>query len=148
VVMSYASLVMTKMVLALIGGLLALIATVMFAVQIDDSEKYGFRVSRGISFYLQYSIVCFGYLRFILYSKKTAMTTMRVDAASPSSATTINNPGFKEPRTKNGISVTDARKTYAGIRNGSGSVASMGTMVTSVSMAPPLSCHKISLRSS
>lgn len=37
--------------------MLALVATVMLAVQIDESEKYGFRISRGISFYLQASLV-------------------------------------------------------------------------------------------
>ncbi|XP_046807517.1 uncharacterized protein LOC111677156 [Lucilia cuprina] len=141
VVMSYTSLVMTKMVLALVGGIMALVATVMFAVQIDESEKYGFRVSRGISFYLQIVVIILSIPLFVLalydvlYSKKPGGDpTMMIDAASPSSATTINNPGFKEPRTKNGISVTDASgKPYAGIRNGSGSVASMSTMVTSVS---------------
>uniref|UniRef100_A0A1A9X0Z5 Uncharacterized protein n=1 Tax=Glossina brevipalpis TaxID=37001 RepID=A0A1A9X0Z5_9MUSC len=141
VVMSYTSLVMTKMVLALVGGMLALVATVMFAVQIDESEKYGFRISRGISFYLQIVVVLLTIGLFVfalydvLYSKRpNGDPTMMIDAASPSSATTINNPGFKEPRTKNGVSVTDASgKPYAGIRNGSGSVASMSTMVTSVS---------------
>ncbi|XP_013112168.1 uncharacterized protein LOC106090504 [Stomoxys calcitrans] len=141
VVMSYAGLVMTKMVLALVAGILALVATVMFAVQIDESEKYGFRVSRGISFYLQIVVIVLSIGLFVLalydvlYSKRPGGDpTMMIDAASPSSATTINNPGFKEPKTKNGISVTDASgKPYAGIRNGSGSVASMSTMVTSVS---------------
>uniref|UniRef100_A0A1A9UM44 Uncharacterized protein n=1 Tax=Glossina austeni TaxID=7395 RepID=A0A1A9UM44_GLOAU len=70
----------------------------------------------------------------VLYSKRPNGDPTMIDAASPSSATTINNPGFKESRTKNGVSVTDASgKPYAGIRNGSGSVASMSTMVTSVS---------------
>lgn len=39
----------------------------------------------------------------VLYSKRPGGDpTMMIDAASPSSATTINNPGFKEPKTKNG----------------------------------------------
>lgn len=43
----------------------------------------------------------------VLYSKKPGGDpTMMIDAASPSSATTINNPGFKEPRTKNGLCET------------------------------------------
>ncbi|KAI9588809.1 hypothetical protein GQX74_004652 [Glossina fuscipes] len=127
-----------------ISGMLALVAAVMLAVQIDESEKYGFRISRGISFYLQASLIVVVLLTIglfifalydVLYSKRpNGDPTMMIDAASPSSATTINNPGFKEPRTKNGVSVTDASgKPYAGIRNGSGSVASMSTMVTSVS---------------
>lgn len=36
---------------------MALVATVLFALQIDESEKYGFRVSRGVSFYLQVGIL-------------------------------------------------------------------------------------------
>lgn len=34
-------------------GVLAIIATVLFALQIDEQERYGFKISRGISFYIQ-----------------------------------------------------------------------------------------------
>lgn len=78
---------------------------------------------------------------------------MALDASSPASATTFNNPGFKEPRSRNGVSVTDASgKPYSGIRNGAGtagSVASMSTTVTSVSNGSTLeSVTRSPLRSS
>ncbi|XP_037933592.1 uncharacterized protein LOC119668220 [Teleopsis dalmanni] len=140
VVMSYTSLVMIKLILAIIGCILALIAAVLFALQIDESEKYGFRISRGISFYLQIVTIILSIglvltsVYDMLFSRRPGGDpTMTVDASSPSSATTYNNPGYKEPRTKNGVSVTDASgKPYSNIRNGS-SVASLSTTVTSVS---------------
>ncbi|XP_067646591.1 uncharacterized protein [Eurosta solidaginis] len=140
VVMQYTTLVIFKMILALIACLLAIIATIMFALQIDESEKYGFKISRGVSFYLQIVAIVLTIALFlaalydVLFSRRPGGDpTMSVDASSPASATTYNNPGYKEPRSRNGVSVTDASgKPYSGIRNG-GSVASMSTTLTSVS---------------
>lgn len=139
VVMKYTSLVMFKVFMALIGCLLAIIATVLFAVQIDQTENYGFRVTRGISFYIQIAVIGLTIALFVasvydmMFSRKPdGDPTMAIDT-SPANATTFNNPGFKEGRTRNGVSVTDASgKPYSGIRNG-GSVASMNTTLTSVS---------------
>ncbi|XP_054732581.1 uncharacterized protein LOC129240675 [Anastrepha obliqua] len=140
VVMQYTTLVVFKMVLALISCLLAIIATIMFALKIDESEKYGFKISRGVSFYLQIVVIVLTVGLFlvalydVLFSRSPGGDpTMIVDASSPASAMTYNNPGYKEPRSRNGVSVTDASgKPYSGIRNG-GSVASMSTTMTSVS---------------
>nr|XP_036214405.1 uncharacterized protein LOC106619705 isoform X2 [Bactrocera oleae] len=140
VVMPYNTLVLLKMILALIACLLATIATVIFALQIDDSEKYGFKISRGISFYLQVVVIALTIGLFlvalydVLFSRRMGGDpTMVVDTSSPANATTYNNPGYKESRSRNGVSVTDASgRPYSGIRNG-GSVASMSTTMTSVS---------------
>jgi len=72
--MPYTTLVIVKLMLALLGGefrwvwprtikkrnlieifpgVLAIIATVLFALQIDEQERFGFKISRGISFYIQ-----------------------------------------------------------------------------------------------
>lgn len=58
---------------------------------------------------------------------------------SIATATTINNPGFRErgsvpPSNPSGISVTDSSgKPYSSSTNGQGSVLSMNTTVTSIS---------------
>lgn len=155
----------------------------LFALQIDEQERFGFKISRGISFYLQVSTLAILYvidlfdLQYILFGLQIVVIvltialfvaalydvifsrssggdpTMALDASSPASATTFNNPGFKEPRSRNGVSVTDASgKPYSGIRNGAGtagSVASMSTTVTSVSNGSTLeSVTRSPLRSS
>ncbi|KAL7734562.1 hypothetical protein ACLKA6_010874 [Drosophila palustris] len=160
VVMSYTSLVIVKLMLALLGGLLAIIATVLFALQIDEQERFGFKISRGISFYIQIVVIVLSIGLFVaalydvIFSRSSGGDpTMALDASSPASATTFNNPGFKEPRSRNGVSVTDASgKPYSGIRNGAGtagSVASMSTTVTSVSNGSTLdSVTRSPLRSS
>lgn len=83
--MSYTSLVIVKLIMALLGGrfkllslyilllsngkpidfpgLLAIIATVMFALQIDEQERFGFKISRGISFYIQVSAAACGNIK-------------------------------------------------------------------------------------
>ncbi|EDV97203.1 uncharacterized protein LOC6556796 [Drosophila grimshawi] len=161
VVMSYTWLVIVKLILALLAGLLAIIATVLFALQIDEQERFGFKITRGISFYIQIVVIVLSLALFVaalydvIYSRSSGGDpTMALDASSPASATTFNNPGFKEPRSRNGnISVTDASgKPYSGIRNGAGtagSVASMSTTVTSVSNGSTLdSVTRSPLRSS
>lgn len=153
----------------------------MFALQIDEQERFGFKISRGISFYIQVSVPPYNRVRrtwlWFLYELQIVVIvlsialfvaavydvifsrssggdpTMALDASSPASATTFNNPGFKEPRSRNGVSVTDASgKPYSGIRNGAGtagSVASMSTTVTSVSNGSTLeSVTRSPLRSS
>lgn len=153
----------------------------MFALQIDEQERFGFKISRGISFYIQVSEPPYNGVRrtwlWFLYDLQIVVIvlsialfvaavydvifsrssggdpTMALDASSPASATTFNNPGFKEPRSRNGVSVTDASgKPYSGIRNGAGtagSVASMSTTVTSVSNGSTLeSVTRSPLRSS
>eukprot|EP00099_Drosophila_melanogaster_P009272 NP_001262005.1 uncharacterized protein Dmel_CG13698, isoform C [Drosophila melanogaster] len=160
VVMPYTTLVIVKLMLALLGGVLAIIATVLFALQIDEQERYGFKISRGISFYIQIVAIVLTIALFVaalydvIYSRSPGGDpTMALDVSSPGSATTFNNPGFKEPRSRNGVSVTDASgKPYSGIRNGAGtagSVASMSTTVTSVSNGSTLdSVTRSPLRSS
>lgn len=74
--------------------------------------------------------------------------SMVVDV-NATSATTINNPGYRESRS--GISVTDASgKPYGSHTNGHGSVLSMNTTVTSVSNGSTLdgSVTRSPLRSS
>ncbi|EDW72822.1 uncharacterized protein Dwil_GK16975 [Drosophila willistoni] len=164
VVMPYTTLVIVKLLLALLGGVLAIIATVLFALQIDEQERFGFIITRGISFYIQIVAIVLSVALFVAALYDVIFTrspggdpTMALDASSPASATTFNNPGFKEPRSRNGVSVTDASgKPYSGIRNGAGSgggtagsVASMSTTVTSVSNGSTLdSVTRSPLRSS
>lgn len=54
VVMKYKPLVILKLTLAIVAALLALSAAILFAIEIDNSNR-SFIVSRGISFYLQVS---------------------------------------------------------------------------------------------
>lgn len=54
VVLKYKPLVILKLTLAIVAALLALCAAILFAIEIDNSNR-SFIVSRGISFYLQVS---------------------------------------------------------------------------------------------
>lgn len=138
VVMKYSTLVIAKLSLTIIATLLAIVAAVLFAVQMDDTSRNGFYVTRGISFYLQIVVIILTIGLFVmaiydvLFSRREGGDpTVPVDT-SPATATTYNNPGFREGRPKNGVSVTDASgKPYSGITNGS--MASMSTTLTSVS---------------
>lgn len=59
VVMKYKPLVILKLTLAIVAALLALSAAILFAIEIDNSNR-SFIVSRGISFYLQVSRKIYG----------------------------------------------------------------------------------------
>ncbi|KAL5291650.1 hypothetical protein ACFFRR_010823 [Megaselia abdita] len=142
VVLQYKSNVMLKAVLALLSCILSAVATTIFALEIDSGHRQGFRITKGISFYLQLSVIFLTIGLFVMalmdviYTKKAGGDpTVYIDSSAENS-TTFNNPGFREGRGggRNGISVTDASgKPYSGIRNGAGSVQSMSTTLTSVS---------------
>uniref|UniRef100_T1GF29 Uncharacterized protein n=1 Tax=Megaselia scalaris TaxID=36166 RepID=T1GF29_MEGSC len=141
VVLQYKTNVIFKAVLALLSCILAVVATVIFALEIDSGHRQGFRITRGISFYLQISVILLTVGLFVMalldvvYTKKPGGDPTIYMDSSADNSTTFNNPGFREGRgNRNGISVTDASgKPYSGIRNGAGSVQSMSTTLTSVS---------------
>ncbi|XP_045504660.1 uncharacterized protein LOC123701282 isoform X2 [Colias croceus] len=125
----YTHLVMMKLALALLATLLSIAAAGLFAVQGDDR---GFYLTRGEAFYVQIVCIVINSLLFIMSLYDTLFS--RREGGDPTipigepTATTINNPGFKEGR---GISMTDASgKPYS--TNGHGSVASMNTTATTL----------------
>ncbi|CAH0392377.1 unnamed protein product [Bemisia tabaci] len=139
VVMPYSSAVTTKLALALVAALLAIIAAGLFALQTDDHEN-DFEVTRGESFYMQIVLLILNFLLFIvaLYDVMFARRmggdpTMCNRDPTGAAATTFNNPGFREKSSMHpggGISMTHASgKPYLSSTNGS--VASMSTTLSS-----------------
>ncbi|XP_055380042.1 uncharacterized protein LOC129611113 [Condylostylus longicornis] len=159
IVMKYKNLVLLKMILGLTACILAIISAALFAVQMDESNKNGYIITRGVSFYLQIVVVIlticlFGLTLYdVLSSRKSGGDpTMLIssDPGNSASAITINNPGFREGRRKTsfkGVSVTDASgRPYDDIKNGS--VISVDTTLTSVSNSTLESVTRSPLRSS
>lgn len=162
VVMRYTTLVVLKLLLALVGSVLALIAVIMFGVTADSSQGQ-FSVTRGSSFYVQLAVVvlaiCLAMLAvydLILARKPNGDPTMLPTTAGSSgrsTPTTVVNPGYRDtPRGRAGrigISVTDSSgRPYTGSSGTvSGSVQSMNTTVTSVS-GSTVSTTRTPLRSS
>ncbi|XP_039279094.1 uncharacterized protein LOC111051995 [Nilaparvata lugens] len=139
VVLPYSSAVTTKLVLALISTLLAIMAGGLFALQTDDTEN-DFVVSRGESFYIQVVLIILNFMLFIaalydvLFSRRLGGDpTMSSRDPNGVDATTFNNPGFLDKRSSHpgGISMTDASgKPYS--RSGTnGSVATLSTTISS-----------------
>ncbi|XP_063709789.1 uncharacterized protein LOC134838234 [Culicoides brevitarsis] len=134
VVMKYSVLVVLKLVLVILAVILSLLAILVFAI-VTDNVGGRFRVSNGISFYLELLVIAFSIGLFVLalydvmLSRRTGGDpTMPADPNAP--AITFNNPGFREPGRNGGISMTDSSaKPYSSIN---GSVQSMNTTVTSV----------------
>ncbi|EDW29517.1 GL22724 [Drosophila persimilis] len=121
VVMPYTTLVIVKLIFSLLGGVLAIIATILFALQIDEQERFGFKISRGISFYIQIVAIVLSIALFV-----AALNGVSVTDAS----------GKPYSGIRNGAGTA-------------GSVASMSTTVTSVSNGSTLdSVTRSPLRSS
>lgn len=85
-------------------------ASVIFALEIDSGHRQGFRITRGISFYLQITVIFLTIALFVMalmdviYTKKSGGDpTVYIDSTAENS-TTFNNPGFREGRggTRNG----------------------------------------------
>lgn len=80
--------------------ILSLLAVVVFAI-VTDGQRSGFRVSNGISFYLELlnvalllSLVALALYDVLLSRKPGGDPTMADDPNAP--AVTFNNPGFRE----------------------------------------------------
>ncbi|XP_053682833.1 uncharacterized protein LOC128733185 [Sabethes cyaneus] len=164
VVLRYSSLVVLKLLLAVVGAALALIGIILFAVTADTGRGQ-FEVSRGASFYLQLVVVSLSLLLVILavydiiLARKpdgdpTLLPTVSAYGGSGrSTPTTVVNPGYRDtPRGRNsrvGISVTDSSgRPYTGSSaTVSGSVQSMNTTLTSMSSST-VSTNRTPLRSS
>lgn len=112
VVMRYTTLVVLKLLLALVGSVLALIAVIMFGVTADNSRGQ-FSVTRGASFYVQLTVVvlaiCLAMLAvydLILARKPDGDPTMLPtvsDRSGRSPPTTVVNPGYRDtPRGRGG----------------------------------------------
>ncbi|XP_055607163.1 uncharacterized protein LOC129754920 [Uranotaenia lowii] len=144
--MKYTSLITLKLVLVVLAALLSLASAVLFALQTDDTRA-GFRITRGISFYLQIVVVglALALLALAMYDK---ILTKRTDGdptmiVTSNGSTTYNNPGFRET---NGIAVTSSSgRPYSSIN---GSVQSMNTTVTTMSASTIGSVTRTPLRSS
>lgn len=88
-----------------LSGILAIVSAGLFAVQTDD-DRTGYRVTRGISFYLQILLIALSIGLFVLAlydvfnARKTGGDpTEGIDHTQTTAATTYNNPGFREGRT-------------------------------------------------
>lgn len=128
VVMKYKPCVILKLTLAIVAALLALSAALLFAIEIDNSDR-NFIVSRGVSFYLQVSkyrirwhriadiIAVFSAFQIVLVVLSIGLAvmalydviftlrpggdpTLNIDT-SAGQATTFNNPGFRDGRPGN-----------------------------------------------
>jgi cytochrome c biogenesis factor len=107
IVMKYSVLVILKLALALLGSLLSIVAAGLFSIQTDD-DRTGYRITRGVSFYLQILVIVLSIGLFVLAlydvlnsRKRGGDPTMAVEV-SPTAATTYNNPGFRDGRSTNG----------------------------------------------
>jgi cytochrome c biogenesis factor len=107
IVMKYSVLVIFKLALALLGSLLSIVAAGLFSIQTDD-DRTGFRITRGVSFYLQILVIVLSIGLFVLAlydvlnsRKRGGDPTMAVEVP-PTAATTYNNPGFRDGRSTNG----------------------------------------------
>lgn len=135
VVMKYSAAVLTKVVLAFIAALLAIVSASLFATQIDD-ERNGFIVTRGPGIYIEILSIVLNSCLFVmslydmLFSKREGGDPTTV--SMPVESTTYGNPGFRERGTNGvGISMTDASgKPYTVATNGS--MASMNTTSTTM----------------
>lgn len=135
VVMKYSATVLSKVVLAFVSALLAIVAASLFATQIDD-ERNGFEVTRGPGFYLEILAIILNSALFVmslydmLFARREGGDP--TTTAMPVEPTTYGNPGFRERSTNGvGISMTDASgKPYTGTSNGS--MASMNTTSTTL----------------
>ncbi|XP_066146673.1 uncharacterized protein [Euwallacea fornicatus] len=133
VVMKYSVTVLSKVVLAFVSALLAIVAASLFATQIDD-ERNGFEITRGPGFYIEILSIVLNSCLFVMalydmfFAKREGGDP--TTAAVPVEATTYGNPGFRD-RSTNGISMTDASgKPYTAASNGS--MASMNTASTTL----------------
>uniref|UniRef100_A0AAR5Q8Z7 MARVEL domain-containing protein n=2 Tax=Dendroctonus ponderosae TaxID=77166 RepID=A0AAR5Q8Z7_DENPD len=134
VVLKYSATVLTKVVMAFVSALLAIVAASLFATQIDD-ERNGFEVTRGPGFYLEVlsiilnSCLCVMSLYDMFFSRREGGDP--TTTSMPVEPTTYGNPGFRDRGTNGGISMTDASgKPYTGASNGS--MASMNTTSTTL----------------
>ncbi|XP_050298093.1 uncharacterized protein LOC126737297 [Anthonomus grandis grandis] len=137
VVCKYGFMMLTKVVMAFVSALLAIVAAGLFATQIDD-ERNGFEITRGPGFYIEVLSVVLNSILFVMalydmfFSKKEGGDPTKTPM--PNEPTTYGNPGFRE-RTgggaNGGISMTDASgKPYTAASNGS--MASMNTTSTTL----------------
>ncbi|XP_066991690.1 uncharacterized protein [Anabrus simplex] len=100
-VLSYSSVVITKLALGLLAALLSCVAAGLFAFQTDREDNY--RVSRGESFYIQITSIALNFLLFVM-ALYDMLFSRRMDGDPTKTsrdprgedATTINNPGFRE----------------------------------------------------
>lgn len=106
VVMRYTTLVVLKLLLALVGSVLALIAVIMFGVTADNSRGQ-FTVTRGASFYVQLTVVvlaiCLAMLAVydLILARKpsgdpTMLPTVSGGRSGRSTPTTVVNPGYRD----------------------------------------------------
>ncbi|KAK9875869.1 hypothetical protein WA026_009656 [Henosepilachna vigintioctopunctata] len=136
VVIKYSLAVISKVVMALIATLLAIVAAGLFALQTDDRATNGFQISRGPSFYLLILLIVLDSTLFVMSIYDMLFARRQggdpTETSVPAQSTTYGNPGFRERRTNGGgISVTDASgKPYTGASNGS--MVSMNTTSTTL----------------
>lgn len=99
VVMKYSATVLTKVILAFVSALLAVVAASLFAAQIDD-ERNGYEITRGPGFYIEILSIILNSSLFVMalydmfFSRREGgdPTTTTI----PAEPTTYGNPGFRE----------------------------------------------------
>uniref|UniRef100_A0A146KVN9 Uncharacterized protein n=1 Tax=Lygus hesperus TaxID=30085 RepID=A0A146KVN9_LYGHE len=151
VVCSYTFVVITKMSLALLASLISIVSAVLFALQTDDREN-DFEITRGESFYIQVVVIVLTFFLFVatiydvLFSRRLGGDpTMSSRDPTGESATTFNNPGYKE---KKGVSMTDASGKPYTRGSSNGSMATLSTTLSSNGSTVGSSLPRSPLRSS
>ncbi|OXU21123.1 hypothetical protein TSAR_003233, partial [Trichomalopsis sarcophagae] len=103
VVVSYSTAVIGKVALATLATCLAVVAACLFATQTDDRDN-SFIVTRGEGFYMQIAsiVLNFGVLVSAvyegIYARRGGDPTKSRYMSGDARGTTINNPGYREPR--------------------------------------------------
>ncbi|XP_022901530.1 uncharacterized protein [Onthophagus taurus] len=127
VVMKYSVLVILKLATSLLATLLSVATAGLFALQTDENNTGGFRVTRGPGFYVQIMFIVLNAILFVMslydliFSRKPGGDPTK-EGITPTGGGTLENPGFIDStRPRHGdISMTDASgKPYGSITNGS-----------------------------
>ncbi|CAO1409606.1 unnamed protein product [Diamesa tonsa] len=133
VVMKYSVLVVIKLIVSLLAALTTTACATLFAIQTDD-KRHNFRVTRGMSFYLEVVAVVLTISLFVMslydlmFSRRAGGDPTETPDVTGTRAITYDNPGYREGEQNKGISMTvSSGKPYAG------SVGSMNTTLTTMS---------------
>ncbi|KAL1116229.1 hypothetical protein AAG570_005724, partial [Ranatra chinensis] len=135
ILFSYGCVLMAKLICSLLATLVSVVAAALFALQTDDREN-DFIVTRGESFYIQIAVIVLTFVVFVgglydvLFARRwgpASDPTIAHRDPSGQSATTYNNPGFKERKR---VSMTHASGRPYGSAVG-GSEVTLSTVVSS-----------------
>lgn len=144
-ILSYNMATVGKVALSTLSTFLAIVAAGLFALQTDDKAN-SFIIVRGEGFYMQLASIALSFIILVssvyegIYVRRGGDPT-KLRPIQSDSGTTINNPGYREhhhPTNGGAISMTDSSRTpYLSVA-GNGSIASVATSGSMVSVSSPL----------